>query len=162
MKWRPEVLEDLQGVISSLKVVERTDNRIQLESDTHKAAVRLEWDDVAKHWLLTAFKKRSVGGDTRTDTITNGVEDDTARLKSDKDSVAQPAAEDKKLGTPPAGNDRNAFTLERLNSETGKMGPVTFTRGEYIRYKLGHGEIDCGLAELNNSAFMSTLMILPK
>lgn len=142
VKWHPEVIEDLQGVISSLKVAERTENRIQLESETHKAAVRLEWNGAAKKWLLTAFEKRVVGGGTRTDTTANGVEGDTARLKSDMQSVVQPSTESKQPDTPPAGNDRNAFTLERLNSETGKMEPVTFTRGEYIRYKLGHGEID--------------------
>lgn len=95
VKWHPEVLTDLQAVISSLKVVERTENRVQLESETHKAAVRLEWDGKAKHWLLTAFEKRIVGGGTRTDTTANGVEGDTARLKSDTSSVAQPAPEGK-------------------------------------------------------------------
>ena len=43
-------------------------------------------------------------------------------------------------------NDRNAFTLQRLNRETGQMEPVTFERGEYVRYTVGgkdqFGDID--------------------
>jgi hypothetical protein len=39
-------------------------------------------------------------------------------------------------------NDRDHFTLDRLNQETGNMEPVTFARGEYVRHQLGAGEID--------------------
>lgn len=43
-------------------------------------------------------------------------------------------------------NGRDSFTLERLNRETNSMEPVTFERGEYVRYSLGakdvFGEID--------------------
>lgn len=45
-----------------------------------------------------------------------------------------------------ATNDRDTFTLQRLNRDTNQMEPVTFTRGEYITYKVGgkdqFGEID--------------------
>ncbi len=89
VKWHPEVLDDLQGIIASLRVVNRTANRVQMESETHKAAVRLEWDGAAKHWLLTAFEKKVAEGDTRTDTAAaNGLEGDTARLKPGEPSVA--------------------------------------------------------------------------
>lgn len=49
---------------------------------------------------------------------------------------------------PAAGtNDRDSFTLERLNAESGQMEPVTFERGEYVSVKLtggkdASGEID--------------------
>ncbi|MFN7153809.1 MAG: PLxRFG domain-containing protein [Acidovorax sp.] len=46
----------------------------------------------------------------------------------------------------PQESGRNAFTLERLNRETGEMEPVTFVRGEYVRYTVGgkdqFGDID--------------------
>lgn len=108
VKWHPEVVANLQGVISSLKVVERTENRIQLESETHKAAVRLEWNGTAKKWLLTAFEKKVVGSGTRTDTTANGVEGDTARLKSDAASVAQPAAPVKPAAKAPSPEELRA------------------------------------------------------
>jgi hypothetical protein len=43
-------------------------------------------------------------------------------------------------------NDRDTFTIERLNQETGQMEPVTFKRGEYVAYTLSgkrvFGDID--------------------
>lgn len=89
VQWHPEVLDDLQTVVSSLKVVERSKNRVQLESENHKASVRLEWDGQVKHWLLTAFEKRNAGGDTRTDTAANSAEGDTARSSAGNASVAR-------------------------------------------------------------------------
>lgn len=89
VKWHPEVLADLQAVVSSLKVVERSKNRIQLESANHKAAVRLEWDGQVKHWLLTAFEKKNAGGDTRTDTAAKSAEGDTARSSAGSASVSR-------------------------------------------------------------------------
>ena len=69
-KWHPDVLEDLQGIVASMQVVKRSENRAMLESADHKGGVRLQWDGVSKHWLLTAFRKdEAKGADTsRTDT----------------------------------------------------------------------------------------------
>ncbi len=53
----PEVLNDLQGFIEGLKVKSRTDNRINLEDEHGKAAVRLDLDGKTKNWLITAFRK---------------------------------------------------------------------------------------------------------
>lgn len=80
-KYHPEVLNDLQGILSAMKVTTRNKNRVNLESSDHRAAVRLTWDDQAKHWLLTAFQKKE-GGATSTTTDTAGLngEGDTARL----------------------------------------------------------------------------------
>jgi len=119
VKWHPEVVNNLQEVISSLKVVDRTENRIQLESDTHKAAVRLEWNGVAKKWLLTAFEKRVVGSGTTTDTTADGVEGDTARLKSDISSVATPAPEVK--ANTIFTEDAAAAARARLKSKLGRL-----------------------------------------
>ena len=58
VKYHPEVVEHLQEILDDMRVVRRTDNRINLESDTHKAAVRLTWNHEAKKWLLTAFEKK--------------------------------------------------------------------------------------------------------
>ena len=35
----PEVIDDLQGIIDGMRVVSASDNRIILESDTHRAVV---------------------------------------------------------------------------------------------------------------------------
>jgi hypothetical protein len=78
VRWHPEVLNDLQGVISAMRVVQRSGNRVKLESADHQASVRLTWNDQAKNWLLTAFEKRDAPG-TTTDTAGTSGGDDTAR-----------------------------------------------------------------------------------
>ena len=65
-KYHPEVLPDLQGIISDMEVVKRNENRVQLESESHKASVRLTWNGNSKKWLLTAFEKNSGASDSRT------------------------------------------------------------------------------------------------
>src|SRR5574341_288069 len=52
----PEVLDDLQGIISSLSVKSRSPSQIVLASDTHRAVVSLDWYRRAKRWLLTAYE----------------------------------------------------------------------------------------------------------
>lgn len=81
VKYHPEILDNLQEIINDMVVVSKTDNRIQLESDTHKAAVRLEWNKSSKKWLLTAFKKETPASTiSRTDVESNpmGLRNDTA------------------------------------------------------------------------------------
>jgi hypothetical protein len=94
IKFHPEVISDLQGVISSLSKVSETSSnkRIQLESKDHKAAVRLEWNGEQKAWLLTAFEKVKVGDSTRADIADVSNEDGTARFTSNPDeTIPQPA-----------------------------------------------------------------------
>ena len=66
-KFHPEVLDNLQEIISSMTIVGKTKNRIQLESKKHKASIRLDWNGESKKWLLTAFEKESDVSDSRTD-----------------------------------------------------------------------------------------------
>jgi hypothetical protein len=49
-----------------MRVVSRSDNRIRLESDTHFAAVSLNWRGDPKTWLLTAYEKKDPVGPGRT------------------------------------------------------------------------------------------------
>ena len=85
----------LQDILNGMHVTTRTDNRIQLESSTHQAAVRLTWDNERKTWLLTAFEKKETSepANSRTDVVSdhNGKPDDTATrqdsdVSSDKDT----------------------------------------------------------------------------
>ena len=57
VKFHPEVLNDLQGILDEMHVTLKTENRIQLESERYKAGVRLTWNNESKTWLLTAFEK---------------------------------------------------------------------------------------------------------
>lgn len=80
VKYHPEVLNNLQEILDDMHVVKRTANRIQLESDTHQATVRLTWNEQKKNWLLTAFEKKSSALDNTTDTAKtlSGKRNDTA------------------------------------------------------------------------------------
>ena len=91
VKYHPEVLDDLQGILQTMVVKQpRSKNRVHLESADHKAAVRLTWDDQAKHWLLTAFRKEERGAaGTTTDTASMDGEGDTARLSDASDSIVE-------------------------------------------------------------------------
>lgn len=80
-KYHPEVLGNLQDIFDTLVVVKRTENRVQLESETHQASVRLTWDSEKKNWLLTAFEKKNSVSDNTTDTVgtaESGKRNDTA------------------------------------------------------------------------------------
>lgn len=78
VKYHPEVLDNLQEILNDMRVVLSSKNRVNLESETHKAGVRLTWDGERKSWLLTAFKKETSASDKRTDTVATSLEGDTA------------------------------------------------------------------------------------
>lgn len=95
VRWHPEVLGDLQNIVASMQVVKRSENRAMLESAEHKGGVRLQWDGVRKHWLLTAFRKdEAKGGDVpRTDTNTEAQVDDSLPAHPSDDIVVQKLGE---------------------------------------------------------------------
>lgn len=78
VKYHPEILDNLQEILNDMRVVSSSKNRVNLESETHKAGVRLTWDGKRKSWLLTAFKKETSASDKRTDTAATSLEGDTA------------------------------------------------------------------------------------
>jgi hypothetical protein len=42
-KFHPEALDDLQGHLDGMRVVSRSDNRVRLESPTHRAMISLDY-----------------------------------------------------------------------------------------------------------------------
>lgn len=78
VKYHPEILDNLQEILNDMRVVSSSKNRVNLESEIHKAGVRLTWDGERKSWLLTAFKKETSASDKRTDTAATSLEGDTA------------------------------------------------------------------------------------
>lgn len=79
----PEVLDNLQDIIDSMEIVQESDNRIKLESDTHFAVVSKEYKgEPREKWLLTAYEKKETSepANSRMDVESNleGKSDDTA------------------------------------------------------------------------------------
>ena len=58
----PEVMDDLQGILSEMKVKSQTENRAVLESTNHNAVIGLQWLDQPKTWLLTQYQKKGASG----------------------------------------------------------------------------------------------------
>lgn len=59
----PEVVDNLQDIIDGMEIVSESDNRIVLESDTHKAVVSKEYQgEPREKWLLTAYEKKDASG----------------------------------------------------------------------------------------------------
>ena len=78
----PEVMSDLQGFIDGLKLNERDATWATLTSEDGKAIVRLDWDGVAKHWLVSAYERRTSTGKT-SDTASVSQAGDTALRLTD-------------------------------------------------------------------------------
>ena len=127
-KFHPEVLGELQDILSGMHVTSKTDNRVQLESADHKAAVQLNWHGTAKKWLLTAFEK---GGDasTRADTAGLKGEGDTARFTAADSNIAQDL--DKFYQS--ANKNRGSY-----NPQTGELGLLKDADLSTALHELGH------------------------
>jgi hypothetical protein len=112
IKKHPEVVDGLQNLLSKMEVVSRSKNRITLESEDHKAVVRLEWDGKAKQWLLTEFKKEEeAGAEKRTGTPSIS-ETDSPLHQSPTDSILNQDGKEVKRGAIQIGADR--FTISFL------------------------------------------------
>ena len=66
--YHPEVVGNLQEILNEMHVTQRSDNRVQLESEKYQAGIRLTWNNESKTWLLTAFEKQNSALDKTTDT----------------------------------------------------------------------------------------------
>lgn len=114
-KYHPEVLGNLQEILDAMVVVKRTDNRVQLESETHQASVRLTWDSEKKNWLLTAFEKKNSVSDNTTDTVgtaEGGKRNDTATpqntVSDGKDTIKPSYSQKKNVKS----NKKTPFSLK--------------------------------------------------
>ncbi len=89
VKYHPEVVANLQGILSSMKVDKRSPNRVNLSSDKYKAGIRLDYDGKSKTWLLTAYEKEVPSDSSKTtDTATSSLSGDTALTQSEGISSA--------------------------------------------------------------------------
>ncbi len=60
IKWHPEVLQDLQGFISSLKVHQTHQKKHEIDLTDEKdsrAGEKIGWNNKTNHWLITAYIK---------------------------------------------------------------------------------------------------------
>lgn len=130
VKFHPEVLDNLQGILDGMHITMRSENRVQLESDEYQAAVRLTWNGEEKLWLLTAFKKKETPEPTnsRTDVDSNldGKSDDTATRQSSDVST------DKVTESSPSTQENGTKNSTQAAVENKESKPVRFEAGRRL------------------------------
>ena len=125
----PEVLNDLQNVLSQMSPIMESANRIKLESPSHFAVVSKEYMGAPRDkWLLTAYEKKSSASNNRMDTdgTVTGRRNDTATSQDttyseSKDTTTIPEnqiSEDEFLGNAPISEDI-PFMIEQETADKG-------------------------------------------
>lgn len=134
VKYHPEVVEHLQEILDDMHIVKRSENRINLESDTHKAAVRLTWNKEKKKWLLTAFEKKETSEsiDKTTDT-----DDNPTDLRGDTALSQNSDVSDGKV---------NTLSADKQMDGAESSEPYTITP---TKYEGKHKTIDVWLVKFN-------------
>lgn len=129
-KFHPEVLDSLQDILDDMVVISRSANRVNLESKTHKAAVRLEWDGEKKNWLLTAFEKeKPTATDRTTDIGDTELQNDTAPLQTESSSTDKDSD---------SSRNTNDLSEKIANAEANTDINPTEAQKEAGNYKKGH------------------------
>lgn len=86
LQKHPEVVNNLQGIMDDMHIVQSSDNRIVLDSPTHRAVVsKMLGNKRTNQWLLTAYekKKKSISaGSSDIDTEPEGKQNGTAPLQN--------------------------------------------------------------------------------
>ena len=148
----PEVLDNLQELISRMNVVQITDNRIKLESDTHYAVVSRDWfGEKRTPWLLTAYEKKESSAINNTmDTA------DTSKGRRNDTATPQDAAsigKDRENSDTKQGNEDIFSMAERIAKEDEQRRAIekarketdtkpTEAQKEAGNYKKGHVKVD--------------------
>lgn len=174
VQYHPEVVNDLQNVLSAMTVKSRTDNRIVLGSEAHTASVRLSWEGKSKKWLLTAYGKGETKTATRTDIDSINGMDDTARHTLDSEQIIEQILSDYHMKTTiqtpatVAGMDKSA----RIKDSNGwieiKGNPISKT-GVFDYLGSSIGAPDAGKiykvyrpeSALNNEETINSFKLLP-
>ncbi len=127
----PEVLNDLQNVLSQMSPIMESANRIKLESPSHFAVVSKEYMGAPRDkWLLTAYEKKSSASNNRMDTdgTVTGRRNDTATSQDttyskNKDTTIIPEnqiSEEEILGNAPISEDI-PFIIEQKTADRGAV-----------------------------------------
>ena len=137
VKYHPEVIDRLQEILDDMHIVKRSDNRINLESDTHQAAVRLTWNNEKKTWLLTAFEKKETSEpiDKTTDTDENpsDLRGDTALSQNSDVSESKGS---KKEGEKQEGGEKKSGADEEKEVKSKWVNNEDAERFEELRKRL--------------------------
>ena len=141
----PEVTDNLQDIIGSMKVVSQSDNRIVLESDTHRAIVSNNWyGEKVDSWLLTAYGKKNGASGESIDIVpepNKGKQNGTAPLQDTNNSEGKITNNSENGQENSENNDtfvsQNNHLVDNGEIMEGKSPSVDeqFTEGEEVELK---------------------------
>lgn len=133
----PEVLDDLQGIIDGMSIVQQSDNRIVLESGTHKAVVsKMKGDTPVPNWLLTAYEKKKPVSVSSSDIETEpeGMQNGTATLQNelyaDKGSVSSTTEQEQTTKNSVPTDEKGELMYEAVDASTAWDALLEQTEGD--------------------------------
>lgn len=149
----PEVADNLQNILDGMEIVQQSDNRIVLESGSHRAIISKDWKgQPVDNWLLTAYEKKggvSGGSIDIGPEPTGGKQNGTAPLQN----------------TPSGGKDRknnsNNQVNQQKNTATVAEKPVEKKPSKKDKIYLGSANANIGntFTFTNNKGVRSELTV---
>ena len=104
LRKHPEVVGNLQEILNDMHIAVSSENRIVLESNTHKAVVsKMLGEEKTPQWLLTAYEKKNASGGSSDigPEPQRGKQNGTAPLQdkssTDKDTESSPSPQENRL-----------------------------------------------------------------
>ena len=140
LRKHPEVVGNLQEILNDMHIAVSSENRIVLESNTHKAVVsKMLGEEKTPQWLLTAYEKKNASGgssDIGPDPQ-RGKQNGTAPLQdkssTDKDTESSPSPQENGPKKSPQAAVKSASAeVETSSTEAQKKAG---------NYKMGHVKV---------------------
>lgn len=140
LRKHPEVVGNLQEILNDMHIAVSSENRIVLESNTHKAVVsKMLGEEKTPQWLLTAYEKKNASGGSSDigPEPQRGKQNGTAPLQdkssTDKDTESSPSPQENgPKNSPQAAVKSASAEVETSPTEAQKKAG---------NYKMGHVKV---------------------
>lgn len=140
LRKHPEVVGNLQEILNDMHIAVSSENRIVLESNTHKAVVsKMLGEEKTPQWLLTAYEKKNASGGSSDigPEPQRGKQNGTAPLQdkssTDKDTESSPSPQENRL------KNSTKSAVESASAEV-ETSP-TEAQKKAGNYKMGHVKV---------------------
>lgn len=140
LRKHPEVVGNLQEILNDMHIAVSSENRIVLESNTHKAVVsKMLGEEKTPQWLLTAYEKKNASGGSSDigPEPQRGKQNGTAPLQdkssTDKDTESSPSPQE----NGPKNSTQSAIESASAEVETSP----TEAQKKAGNYKMGHVKV---------------------
>lgn len=140
LRKHPEVVGNLQEILNDMHIAVSSENRIVLESNTHKAVVsKMLGEEKTPQWLLTAYEKKNASGGSSDigPEPQRGKQNGTAPLQdkssTDKDTESSPSPQE----SGPKNSPQAAVKSASAEVETSP----TEAQKKAGNYKMGHVKV---------------------